>query len=80
MIDRDGDKLATVLGHEVAHVLARHSAEGVGLRLLLSGVAWVGCSFLQLFTSNAARTIRYVPLCQLNCRTAAFRSFRSVSR
>lgn len=58
MIERDTDKLATVLGHEAAHVLARHSAEGVGLRLLLAGTGWILCSFLRTFTSNARKSYR----------------------
>eukprot|EP00892_Ulva_mutabilis_P010090 jgi/Ulvmu1/7453/UM036_0115.1 len=53
MIDRDEDKLAAVLGHEAAHVVARHIAEGVGLRVLLGGVGWLVCSAVGSIVSAA---------------------------
>jgi Zn-dependent protease with chaperone function len=58
MIGRDEDKLATVLGHEAAHVVARHSAEGVGLRALLGGAGWLVCTFFKTFSSTATRSYR----------------------
>lgn len=39
-LGRDRDKLAVVLGHEASHVLARHSAEGVGMRIVAGLVVW----------------------------------------
>jgi predicted Zn-dependent protease len=45
-VAKNQDQLATVLGHEVAHVIARHSAErvsqGTAAQLLASGVAATG--------------------------------------
>jgi len=45
-VAKNQDQLATVLGHEVAHVIARHSAErvsqGTAAQLLASGVAAAG--------------------------------------
>lgn len=34
ILNRDEDELAVVVAHEVAHVVARHSAERLGLKLL----------------------------------------------
>ena len=34
ILGRDEDELAVVVAHEVAHVVARHSAERLGLKLL----------------------------------------------
>lgn len=62
MLGRDEDKLAVVLGHEAAHVLARHSAEGVGLRLLLGGVAWAACNVARAFTKSALEISACAPL------------------
>lgn len=44
MIGRSEDKLAAVLGHEAAHIVARHSAEGVTLRALVGGAGWLLCT------------------------------------
>ena len=42
-VTRDEAGLAAVLGHEVAHVLARHSAERISRQLALQlGVEWLG--------------------------------------
>jgi predicted Zn-dependent protease len=42
-VTRDEAGLAAVLGHEVAHVLARHSAERISRQLALQfGVDWLG--------------------------------------
>lgn len=35
ILNRDEDELAVVVAHECAHVVARHSAERLGLRLFL---------------------------------------------
>ena len=56
MIGRDEDKLATVLGHEAAHVLARHSAEGVGLRLFLASSGWLVCNVIRTFAFGARKS------------------------
>lgn len=57
MINRDSDKLAVVLGHEAAHVLSRHSAEGVGLRLMLGSIAWAACNVFRAFTQSSMKTV-----------------------
>eukprot|EP00892_Ulva_mutabilis_P010091 jgi/Ulvmu1/7454/UM036_0116.1 len=60
MIDRDEDKLAAVLGHEAAHVVARHSAEGVGLRVLLGGVGWLVCATVgRIFSDARLQALRH---------------------
>lgn len=63
MVGRDADKLATVLGHEAAHVVARHSAEGVGLRALLGGAGWFVCSALKGLSAGATRSYRCAHPC-----------------
>ena len=45
-VTRDEDGLAVVMGHEVAHVLARHSAEQVSQALLMEGAITAGTSAL----------------------------------
>ena len=72
MLDRDEDKLAAVLGHEAAHVVARHSAEGVGLRVLLAGVAWVFCRTASYLFADA----RVRSLCVLTRQTQLLRLLR----
>ena len=42
-----------MLGHEAAHVVARHSAEGIGLRVLIGGVGWAICATIGRLFSDA---------------------------
>ena len=65
MIGRDEDKLAAVLGHEAAHVVARHSAEGIGMRALLAGVCWVFCRAVSCMFSDARISGLCAPLARL---------------
>eukprot|EP01025_Chloroclados_australasicus_P019312 TRINITY_DN20532_c0_g1_i7.p4 TRINITY_DN20532_c0_g1~~TRINITY_DN20532_c0_g1_i7.p4 ORF type:complete len:262 (+),score=34.21 TRINITY_DN20532_c0_g1_i7:1923-2708(+) len=39
ILNRDEDELAVVVAHEVAHVVARHSAERIGLKILTTLIA-----------------------------------------
>jgi Zn-dependent protease with chaperone function len=41
-MDRNEDMLATIIGHECAHALARHSAEKISLGLLVTLGVQVG--------------------------------------
>jgi predicted Zn-dependent protease len=45
-VTKDEDGLAVVLGHEVAHVLARHSGEQVSQALIMNGALTIGSSAL----------------------------------
>lgn len=47
-VAKNQDQLATVIGHEVAHVLARHGAERVSQQFL----AQTGMQFAEAYTSN----------------------------
>ena len=51
-----------MLGHEAAHDVARHSAEGVGLRLLLGGVCWFICEIVSRLFSEAQLNALYASL------------------
>ena len=57
-VQRDEDKLAAVLGHEAAHVVARHTAEGVGMQLAIGGLAFLVCEALRGMWSAAAKVAR----------------------
>jgi Zn-dependent protease with chaperone function len=41
-MNRDEDMLATIIGHECAHALARHSSEKISLGLLIALAVQVG--------------------------------------
>ena len=59
-ITRNEAGLATVIGHEVAHALARHSAERLSDQALVS--AGVAATAIALGTSSDQRTRSYSPL------------------
>jgi Zn-dependent protease with chaperone function len=47
----DEDMLATIIGHECAHALARHSSEKISLGLFIALAVQVGTSYLQQLAS-----------------------------
>lgn len=46
------DELATVIGHEIGHVIARHGAERVSQASIISGVGQFSSAALQSYTNN----------------------------
>jgi Zn-dependent protease with chaperone function len=42
LMNRDEDMLATIIGHECAHALARHSSEKISLGLFIALAVQVG--------------------------------------
>jgi Zn-dependent protease with chaperone function len=48
LMNRDEDMLATIIGHECAHALARHSSEKISLGLFIALAVQVGASCFDL--------------------------------
>lgn len=66
MLGRDEDKVALVLGHELAHVLARHHALRYTLRLIHGAVASMAVALIR----NAVQPSACAPPCQRHSRRA----------
>lgn len=49
------DELATVMGHEIGHVTARHGAERMSEALVIAGLGEVGGAVIEAKTGDAAR-------------------------
>jgi metalloendopeptidase OMA1, mitochondrial len=69
---RDGDELATILGHEMAHSLARHAAEDVSGERLRTAYWYLGLAFAVLYKRSFLGML-LVPVSELIVRRHAAR-------
>lgn len=57
MIERDEDKLAMVVAHEVAHCAARHHFESLGLTIFLFQVSNALCNGITRLFVHCSKTL-----------------------